>query len=699
MPRQPDPPESSGARDVRRKLAPSFSFLLELERRGQLTKVKEQETQSLRALEGRIRAIQKQHRLEKDPFKARVHEVELARLRDKLFSPLTAGIHLPSDPSSLASRKARLKETFVSALVRLKEPDRRRLEAIHKDIRVRCGAGRIFSVYVPLSVVPLLEKSSWIEYIEIARPLFPNLGDAIPIAGIDAVHGTGHRGANTIVGVIDDGLDVYHLDFRDGAGKTRVLFLRDQTLGAGTGGIEYTDSDIDLEIDNSEHHGAAKYATVKHFPDETATHGTAVTGCAAGNGRAWDAFLASLGATAPAGLPNRPEGAAPDADIIFVRPGTIDGTTLLADSTEVLEAFTYIFDKADDPGVNEACVVNLSDSDNQGPHDGTSLGEQFLDALLLAPRAANQGGRAITLSAGNSTGTYSHARGTVKAGQVLALVLNYNSIGADFPRNNDAIEIWSPAGTPLPVTVTVPGTAGSTVLPTVNPNTQLTATVGGIEVIVTSVVGDARNGDNLIQILIFVGAGKNIPTGHWMIELDNGSGADVAFDAWIDRNNRGFATWAASSNRNIPGPRELGEQAVTLGVPSTAQGPITVGSHDKPSPPLKPDVAISPSSGLGSTRKDAYTKPDLAAVGESVLAPFPTNLLTRNSYPYEWVSGTSFSAPIVAGACAVLFERDGTNQTCSQLKAKLTGPLTQAAMPPGPAVPDVGFGFGPLRMP
>jgi hypothetical protein len=47
-------------------------------------------------------------------------------------------------------------------------------------IKVRSQAGDIFSAFVPLSTIPKLEASSAIRFIELARPLFTTLNQAIP---------------------------------------------------------------------------------------------------------------------------------------------------------------------------------------------------------------------------------------------------------------------------------------------------------------------------------------------------------------------------------------------------------------------------------------------------------------------------------------------------------------------------------------
>src|SRR5206468_4619727 len=99
-------------------------------------------------------------------------------------------------------------------------------------VKVRSQAGSVFSVFIPLRLIPKLERLPAIQYIELARPLFSTLNQAIPLTQINTlqtavppIDGTG-----VIVGVVDNVLDFYHPDLRTAGGATRVLFLWDQTL-------------------------------------------------------------------------------------------------------------------------------------------------------------------------------------------------------------------------------------------------------------------------------------------------------------------------------------------------------------------------------------------------------------------------------------------------------------------------------------
>ena len=718
MPRQPDrvgiPPRTvprpggrqprTGNDGRRPKLEPHLSWLLRLQGDGKLRPIKDLETTRLEAVEQKIRAVLRQLRIAKTPSEIQKLQLELAERRKELFAPLTAAIHFPDDKRSLASRQTGITEPFLSGLVLLTRPERRLLEAIDPGIRVRTGAGKVFTVFVPLRLVPKLEASPFVRYVELSRPLFPNLGVATALAGLSPTRTGNDAGAGVVVGVIDDYLDVYHPDFSTAAG-TRVLFLWDQTgdpalagrsgppldpvlpgfmlqLGRTTTyGVEYDTAAIDLELTNGKANPALKYKTVLHVPE--GSHGTAVTGCAAGNGRAWETYLASLSADRRTLEQPQLKGAAPEADIIFVRFGTIDGTTILGDSAYILDAFSYIFARAKQAGKN--CVVNLSYSDNQGPHDGTSLGEQALDGFLTESK------RAITLSAGNSTGTKHHAKGTVPANASVDVQFGSIAIGTQQPVNADAIEIWTPKGTPLHASLT--GPVGVVMVPAaapdIVPGPAVEQTFDGVKTTSTC-AQDLRNLDNRILILFLPTAGQAIPQGKWTLRLTNDTATAIPFDAWIDRNNGDLLTWSTLALA------DAGDKATTLGVPATAKGPITVGAYQKAA------KVILRESGLGPTRVDHGTfKPDLAAVGESILAPYPTNIPMGNPYPYKSESGTSVSAPLVAGACAILFNTKGTalgmTLTCDGLRTILT---TKAgtSMPATLVSPDVGFGHGPLTM-
>ena len=163
---------------------------------------------------------------------------------------------------------------------------------------------------------------------------------------------------------------------------------------------------------------------------------------------------------------------------------------------------------------------------------------------------------------------------------------------------------------------------------------------------------------NCVGVYVSVPPGAKIPTGRWQLRL---KGTQVvgggAFQAWMDRNNK-YANFREDHRVEDEG---------TLGSPGAARGVITVGAQRKGLP------GVAAFSGRGPTR-DGRDKPELIAAGTSLTAATAVhrNLAAPDSPEYRGGNnGTSYAAPLVAAACALLFECMGPNTTCAQIMAEL----------------------------
>ncbi len=119
---------------------------------------------------------------------------------------------------------------------------------------------------------------------------------------------------------------------------------------------------------------------------------------------------------------------------------------------------------------------------------------------------------------------------------------------------------------------------------------------------------------------------------------------------------------------------------------------ITVGADDTKQTAATADDSVAPYSSVGPTLFDEIMKPDVVAPGQRVVSSralgsfidlnFPLNIIALEDYTlapppgtesaYLMLSGTSASAPVVAGAAALMLGEDAS-LTPDDVKVRLTG--------------------------
>ena len=187
----------------------------------------------------------------------------------------------------------------------------------------------------------------------------------------------------------------------------------------------------------------------------------------------------------------------------------------------------------------------------------------------------------------------------------------------------------------------------------------------------------------------------NLSLGHAVLESIF---ADPLVQAVERLSRKGVLVVTAAGNKGInPATGNPGYGGV--GVPCNAPSAICVGALDTQSTPANHDDRISDSSARGPTRFDLLAKPDLVAPGVDIVSLAAPHSRLYREYPqlrviggdgsiqYFRLSGTSMAAPAVAGAAALLLQRDGaltanTIKLALQFTARLvplTDVLTQGA--------------------
>ena len=525
-----------------------------------------------------------------------------------------------------------------------------------KGFETRTVAGDVATGLIEMDKLDDLAALDSVVKIESSRPLMGELDVSVPEIRANLVHSgpPGFKGSGVIVGIIDSGIHYPHECFRKQDGTSRILAIWDQYITAlstetpptgYTYGVEYTKTDIDSALA-----AADPFSVVRQRDHALFTgHGTHVSGIAAGDGS-----VAGNGDPAFTYV-----GVAPEADIIMVANRVT--TEALGDSAGTLDAVKYIFDKA--ASLGKPVVINQSQGDNLGPHDGTSLLERGIDNLLGGP------GRSMVKSAGNAADDDIHAQGTVSAGgsEKVQFVVPVDD------KDPDTIDIWYSGQDRFGISITDPGGNVSSV---VNPGTTITLDIpNGNRAFIDSVLNDPGNHDNRIYIQLQRGTQSAIEQGTWAFTLIGNTVVDGQFDAWIER------------GRKIPkfiGPHLNNTR--TISVPGTSNKVITVASYITRGAGVG---NISTFSSIGPTR-DGRQKPDIAAPGEQIISAKARGSGTDQ---YRSLSGTSMAAPHVAGTIALMLQQD-KSLTQPQIKDCLTSTARSDAFTG--AIPNNTWGHGKL---
>ena len=503
-------------------------------------------------------------------------------------------------------------------------------------------------VTVPESQVESLTAHPRIEYVEKPKRLLleAETGRRASCAAPVQTGTEGLTGRGVVIAVIDSGVDYWLEDFLDGEGGSRILFLWDQTIPGSPPegyrlGTEYTKEQLDAAIASGDRSPAPSR--------DLADHGTPVAGIAAGNGGEGG---------------NRYRGMAPESSLIVVKLGDAKGG--FPRTTELMQAVDYAVRKMLQYGF--PMVVNLSFGNTYGSHEGDSLLERYLDDI------SNLGRLSICVGSGNEGVGNGHAAGLLsdppaggagRSGSVLTrLIVGQYETGL-------TVQLWKSYVDEFEVRLVTP--SGLRLGPFGRSQPVSRLNIPGADVYVY--YGEPIPYSSAQEIYFdFIPSGDYLDSGIYGFEFTPLRIVEGRFDLWLPGETvRGRSTRFAS-----PSPD------VTLTIPGTASGVITVGAYDSRY------LTYADFSGRGYTRVTGRVKPDLAAPGVEVET-------VRAGGGYGTYTGTSFAAPFVSGAAALLMEWGIVRGNDPYLYGeKLKAYLHRGARPlPGFSVypnPQVGYG-------
>lgn len=554
-----------------------------------------------------------------------------------------------------------------------------RVELEMMGVKVRTDVGGVLTAYVPFASIASLSGLPGVTRICGAVPVEPALDVSVPMTGATVFRGggpdfAGANGAGVVIGTVDTGIDVDHLDFENQDGTTRIVAIWDQTNPAGPSppgfvkGTEWTRAQIDAG---------------QVGPLDTSRHGTHVMGIAAGDGSG----------TGGAVLPFTYVGMAPKADLVAVK-------TDFLSTTDIVDGVQYIFDVAADMGCD--AVANLSLGVRLGPHDGTSPFELAMNALT-GP------GRIIVAASHNWRQLAKHAEVFATSGQNAATVV---VTGASDPTGYFKADGYYDVSEELTIMVTSPNgmVVGPIALDTENAEYPGTVTSDGQIYVYNGLAGSysAVHPEVYVEVRNLAGTNAN---GTWTITFApvNTTTFGGEVDMWLE--NAGLN--ASFDAGNQPLEERVSEPAnapdvIAVGGFSTREFYFACNGDSTSHPEeASPPGTLYQRSNPGPSR-DGRVKPDITApavwiastssfdVPVSCPAPggSPTSYLP-DGLQHRMGAGTSMATPHVAGAAALILQHGGT-RTPGFVKSYLAGNAIVDAFTG--TVPNSDWGFGKLNV-
>lgn len=488
--------------------------------------------------------------------------------------------------------------------------------------------------------------------VDASQASFVQIGSPLNLTG---------KGIN--VAIIDSGIDYINEEFMDNNGETRIENIWDQTAitmdlnnsDSVPFGAVYEKSKINEAI-KANREGNSPYDIVP-TKDEIG-HGTNMAGI--------------IGAT---GKNQNLKGIAFDCNFIVVKliqdfsyEAQFPETTVpVYNLTAVFAAMQYLYEYL--LATNKPMVIYMPLGTTLGNHKGMGVLEQFIDTI------STNNGLAVVSGTGNQRDTGGHASGTVT--EIVGVQQQGVSImefaASPEQKNLWGLEIWADMPNSYSLEVVSPS-GESTGIMTIIINFTINHTFIFEKTIlkVNYYFPEETTGDQLIRLRFY-----NLQPGIWRLRLYANYVTTGKYNTWLPQKGLtvGDTRFASSDPYG------------TITNPSNSERIVTAAAYNQNNNNL---VEYS-----GMAFLESYVnKIDLAAGGQNALTVAPGNKTT-------FVSGTSVSAAVISGVCALLFQWgivNGNNpyMYSETLKAYLDkGGIARS----GDLIPNPYWGYGILNVP
>lgn len=367
-------------------------------------------------------------------------------------------------------------------------------------------------------------------------------------------------GRGVFVAVIDTGIDIFHPDFIDDDGNTKIYELWDQTV-SGTppspfvNGNVYTRKEINAVLHSE--NGRRMFES-----RDNSGHGTHVASICAGR-----------------------NGVAPEAELIVVKLGDTRERGFPR-TTQMMTALQYVISTASK--LTKPVAINISYGHNYGDHRGNSLLETFVSQI------AGQWKCSICIGTGNEGNSGRH-----KQGKIAAKTENILFNIAPFEQNLN-LQIWKDFVDTFQMVLISPSGTRHEITDQQGKSQYM---YGNKMVFVYNGYPTPYNVRQEIYFSFIPMEGEYIESGQWELQISP-----------VDIRNGEYQMWLPVSAGSNQETRFLEPDKVfTLTIPSTARNVISVGAYDVRY------QTYADFSGRGD-QKFCVNKPDLVAPGVGILA-------------------------------------------------------------------------------
>lgn len=528
--------------------------------------------------------------------------------------------------------------------------------------------------YVPLnSILPLsLEKYAYYSIPNLFTPLDTSSMDASGILSTFNTPALANKGAGTMIGFLDTGIDYTNRLFRNPNGTTRILGIWDQTLPEDTDelppgvpdyfpmsgasyGTEFTEEQINEALASDD--------PLSLVPSrDTNGHGTFIAGIAAGGTLPDDSFT----------------GAAPECSLVVVKLKQAkrylrDYYLIQEDATafqenDIMMGIKYLRVMAH--RYRMPLVILIALGSNMGSHEGLSpLSTSIQDVTRFL-------GFSAVIAAGNETGLSHHFEGIIPSDEPYQDV--EIRVGEEESRRGFVLELWATNSDTYSVGFVSPTGEAISRIPIISGNeTRIPFLLEDTVITVNYQLIEALTGRQLIFMRF-----EEPTVGIWRIRVYNSQFFTGSYHMWLP-------VESFISDQTVflnPSPNN------TITLPGNSPSPLTIGAYNH----LNNSIYIHSSRGFTPS---GIVKPELAAPGVNVMGP-SVGRRSSGSVSMTTRSGTSVAAAHVAGAVASLYGWgivEGNQITMSQASVK-SYLIRGAKRNPALRYPNEEWGYGALDL-